>query len=559
MALAGSPHAFPDATRFRRIFSAMLGPEAPYYRVVLIYSVAISLLTLAIPISVQMLIDSVANTGLFGAVLSIGVLLFVLLLVSGVLYAVRAWTMELFARRLFTRLAGEITMTGLLARSGWFENGMRQALFNRFFDIMTVKKNIPYILTNGFTLLFQSVIGFVVVSLYHFYFFVFSIALILLLWLVWKSWGWKATHAAFELSAAKHDTAAWLQCFAINNGFFKTRNASNFALARADTLISQHVEAQARHFGYSYRQLLCFLFLYALASAVLLTIGGWLVIMGELTLGQLVAAELIMSAIFFALPQLSGYLDYYYDVCAAVEELSLLDTVDTGSARKAGGHEVAIGTLRFSKLSLPAAGSGKVLVDCSVPPGTALRLRTADGAVQDAFCNLLKGDVTSVHGGAWFLGEVDLSRCSEATLRSAVEVIDRQTLLPVSIREYLSLADERATPARVHHFLELAGLQAVISRLPENLDTLLTWSGAPLLLDQALRLKLVHALLGDSQVLVLTQLFDCLPAAQLEPLIRAYTEGGQRSVLYFTQREDLASLRQTMTLETGSPDGSDAA
>src|SRR5690606_35766887 len=122
--------------------------------------VAISLLTLAIPISVQLLIDSVANTGLFSAVLTIGILLFALLLLSGILYALRAWTMELFSRRFFTRVASEIALTGLLARTGHFESGRRGALFNRFFDIMTVKKNVPYILSNGFTMLLQGLIGF---------------------------------------------------------------------------------------------------------------------------------------------------------------------------------------------------------------------------------------------------------------------------------------------------------------------------------------------------------------------------------------------------------------
>ena len=41
---------------------------------------------------------------------------------------------------------------------------------------------------------------------------------------------------------------------------------------------------------------------------------------GELTLGQLVAAELIMLAILVGLPQVAGYLDSFFDVCAAVEE-----------------------------------------------------------------------------------------------------------------------------------------------------------------------------------------------------------------------------------------------
>lgn len=551
-------HGLPGPAAFRQLFARVLGPESSYYKVVLAYSMAISLLMLAIPISVQLLIDSVANTGLFSAVLSIGILLFVLLLLSGVLYALRAWTMELFSRRFFTRLAAEIAMTGLLARIGHFEGGRRSALFNRFFDIMTLKKNVPYILSNGFTLLFQAVIGFVVVSLYHFYFFIFSIGLVALLWLVWKTWSWKAITSAFELSQAKHDTAAWLQGLAVNNAFFKTQNSAQAALMESERLIRSHVDAQIVHFRYSFRQLLSFLMLYALASAVLLAIGGWLVIRGELTLGQLVAAELIMSAILYTLPQLSGYLDYYYDVCAAAEELYRLNDVEVESnSADVPLQTPAVGALRLDGLQAGGA-PGDMQFSLHLEPGAVVAATASNGRVQELFCRMLRRD-TELRSGAMRLGTFDLLACSLPQQRQLLRVLDRQTLVPMTIRAYLELADASLTPSRLHDVLTLLELDACVRELPAGLDTELGYSGEPLLLDQALRLKLAHLLLGPGRVLVLTQIFDCVARPQLRAFIEEWKKEG-RILIVFSQREVPGSDAQlelhddylTLSTETGA-------
>jgi len=81
----------------------------------------------------------------------ISLILFGLLLFSGILFALRAYVLELFNRRIFIRLASEMAMRAVAARESGMDDRKRLALFNRFFDIMTLKKNLPLILTNGFS------------------------------------------------------------------------------------------------------------------------------------------------------------------------------------------------------------------------------------------------------------------------------------------------------------------------------------------------------------------------------------------------------------------------
>ena len=177
-------HHFPDRKEFKEQFFTLLRPEAGFYKVVLVYSLAISLLTLAVPLSVQLLVDTVANIALPRAVFLIASLLFALLFFSGVMYALRTYAMELFSRKIYSRISSEMAMTAMLAESDYFEEHQQADLFNRYFDIITIKKSLPSILTNGFTFLLQAIIGFTVVSFYHFYFMLYCLALILLIWLI---------------------------------------------------------------------------------------------------------------------------------------------------------------------------------------------------------------------------------------------------------------------------------------------------------------------------------------------------------------------------------------
>lgn len=120
----------------------IIGPDAAYVRLGIIYTVAISLLALATPISVQLLINSVANTALPAPLWALsGVLLLLLLMVAG-LSALRVWIMAAFERRVFSRVVAEVTVRAVHAQNPFFGDANRSDLFNRYFANMS-----PY----GFT------------------------------------------------------------------------------------------------------------------------------------------------------------------------------------------------------------------------------------------------------------------------------------------------------------------------------------------------------------------------------------------------------------------------
>lgn len=533
-------HTLPGAAEFKSLFFNLLSPEQRFYKLVLVYSIAISLLTLAIPISIQSLIDTIANIGLVRAVVVISLILFGLLLVSGVLYALRAYILELFNRQIFIRLASEMAMTAVSAREIGTDDRQRLALFNRFFDIMTLKKNVPHILTNGFSLLLQSLIGFIVVSLYHLYFFIFALVLVLLIWVVWKIWGWKAITSGFMLSEAKYETADWLQNLSMSLRDFKDTGNVEYILREFNSVVNNHVDLQEKHFAFNYKQLLSLLFINALASAALLGMGGWLVIQGELTLGQLVAAELIMLGIFAGLAPLAGYLEYFYDICAAVEEISRLNQLPQEKVRPGEEHDMSEKdlSLEFREAAFVKPGTTEeVMLDFTLEPGEILRFETDSPRVRSVLKNSLAGNIYPDRGEIFF-GKLATREMNAFELRKMIKVLDRATVIPGSIRHYLLFSNPEARQHEIRDCLEKTGLHDVIDNLPHGLDTHIGSDGFPLNLEQCLSLKLAACYLSRPRVLVLKHMCDLIESGPVQNVIKSIREYGG-AVIYSTMRSDL--------------------
>jgi ABC-type bacteriocin/lantibiotic exporter with double-glycine peptidase domain len=515
-----------------RYFFAILAPERSYYWLAVIYGIGISLLSLATPISVQMLINTVANIGLVTPLVVLSLSLFALLLVAGALNALRIHIMDVFGRRFYARMVSEIALRSIYARNPFFDDRGDSALFNRYFDIVIVSKMLPNLLVGGFTIVLQMVVGFLLVSSYHPLLMAFNVGTALLIWLVWMIWGKRAIRSAVELSHRKHATAAWLESLGHSNGFYKSELHIDAALSRTDAITGHYIEQHERHFRHHFSQTLSFLFIYALASAALLGLGGWLVIQGQLSLGQLVAAELVLSAVFIGVSQLGIYLSYFYDVCGAIDELSLFFRVEQEMPAQAHRRIEGDTSLTFSQVRAEASGQA-IALDFSFPARARVCTYADSHAAQRLFINLVRRHETP-KAGYIAIGGTDLRELKAYEMRREIIVLDRPNAVETTIRDYLRLSAENDETVDTMGILRIVGLDRTVTQLADGLDTKLAGSGWPLTITETLQLKLAAAIIAKPRLLVLSQAYDAMPEVHLLHAMDALQERCSTTIVYFT-------------------------
>lgn len=520
--------------KFFRIFFDILKPEANFYWLAAVYGVGISLLSLATPISVQMLINTIANTALTAPLVMLSLTLFGLLVISSLLYALRVHLMEIFARRFYARMVAEISLIAVYAQNPFFNDDKRGSLFNRFFDVVYVQTAVPILVIGGFTTLLQIAVGFVLVSLYHPYFLGFTLIMIALIWVIWLTWGSRALRTGIDLSHAKHATATWLETLGSSNGFFKSQRRIDYALDKTDDFTGGYIVQRKRHFRHLFSQTIAFLLMYAAASAALLGLGGWLVIQNQLTLGQLVAAELVLSAAFLGVAQLGSYLGYFYDLFAAVEEISQFYDVEQEQPKgddpfNGPDHTIVMKGVRGR------ARHQEAQFDLEIPSGAMIMAAASHHGVQRLFTDLLKLHVVPQNGIA-MLGGIDIKAIEPHHLRSNIHVLDRPTMVEMTIREYLGLSCPDTAQQRMLGALETVGLADTVSTLEQGLDTPLASTGYPLSSVEVQQLKLANALLERPRILILSRLFDLLDPEPIARVVSELRSQAYTTVIYFSNR-----------------------
>jgi len=510
-----------------RLTARFLKPEAGFLWLAIIYGGVVALLGLATPVSVQILINSVANTALPAPLFVLSGLLLGLLLCAVVLSAARIHVLALFERRVFARIVADVTVRTVHAKNWHVDDLQQRALFNRFFDLVTVQKAVPQLLIGGFAILLQSGIGLVLTSFYHPFFLAFNLAVALLLLGTGFLWAGPALRSAAALSHAKHEIACWLQSVGCANGFYRDGHHLGFAMARSETMTAAYVRAHRRHFRHTFAQTVGFLLVYAVASAALLAMGGWLILQGQLSLGQLVAAELVLSGAFYGISQLGSHAETFYKLVAALHELSLFDGIEQEDPGRRGGAPLGDGALRLRDIEAEgyrfdfAVGSGEVLA------------ATADVEVERTILALLRQELRPQRGSV-MIGGAEIAAYDPDSLRSGILILDRPVLPEIAIRTYLSTARGESAAA-IHDSLERVGLFERILRLPLGLDTPLSSSGGPLSTGEIMALKLGAALLNPPKLLVLSPLYDLLPPDRVAAALARLRDAGT-TVLHLTRR-----------------------
>ncbi|MFV1968644.1 MAG: ABC transporter transmembrane domain-containing protein, partial [Pirellulaceae bacterium] len=275
----------------------MLAAERPDIRVVVVFALFVGVLALATPLAIEMLVSTVAFGHSLQPILVLAVILFAFLSFSAIVQAVEKYVVELIQRRLFVRIAGDLAYRLPRVRRDAFDGEFAPELTNRFFDVVTVQKVVATLLVDALDLAMVTVAGMIVLAMYHPLLLGINLILMVLILLVLFVLGRGGITSSIKESKIKYAMAAWLEGLARCCNTLKHGGGNEFAVEHADRIAREYLTARQVHFRVLFRQIAFSLGLYAVGSAALLVAGGFLVIRGQLSLGQLVAAELIVAII----------------------------------------------------------------------------------------------------------------------------------------------------------------------------------------------------------------------------------------------------------------------
>jgi len=524
--------------------------------VLLAYSLAIGLLTLVVPIATQSMVNTIAFGTLLQPLVVLASIVLLALGFSSLLRAIRTWVVEIIQRRIFVRISSDAVQRLLRVRIEAFDEGHGPELVNRFFEVVTVQKGGSILLIDGLAILIQTITGLVLLAVYHPLLLAFGVVIFSLILVIIFPLGRGAVNTAIEESKAKFSMAAWLEELARHPAAFKSPAGVQLAMRRANALVEDYLIERRKHFRILFRQIASSLALEALASAVLLAGGGWLVIQRQLTLGQLVAAELIVAVVVGGFAKFGKQLETFYDLLAAVDKLGYLTDLPLESDKGVRLPDIGPASLRLRKVTFSYDGKRNVIdgLDAEIPAGSQVVLYSGIGEGKSTLIDLLYRFRTPT-GGTIEIDGLDYREVAISELRKQVALVRHVEIFQGTVLENIRLGNESITVAEARDALERVGLLDQIRDLPDGLDSPLSTGGLPLSQGQARRLMFARAVAQKPRLLVVDEAVDAIEDTPERErlLVTLFDHRAPWTLIVATRHPELASrCSRVLNLKKGA-------
>lgn len=543
----GHSHGHDHPAPHRRLLGLMRA-EMPDVWSIVIFSAITGILYLAVPLTVDAVVNNIAFGGQDQVYLQALVILSVALLAFlGLLAFVRAvqhYLTEVIQRRIFVRLAADLAYRLPRVTAASTDQMHVPELVNRFFDVLTVQKSTALLLLEGVNLVLSAVIGMIVLGFYHPSLLAFDLALLGLVCFIVFGLGRGAVKTSIQESVSKYAIAGWLEQLAHFPNLFKSPGGEKFALDRTDLLARRYLDARRSHFRVLIRQISGLLALQAIASSSLLVVGGVLVLSGELTLGQLVASEIIVNAVVASVAKLGKHLEGWYDAMAAVDKLGYL--IDLETEREHGETpsvrsqpaQVEVSELEFAYDLKPVFSR----LTFKLQPGARAGLLAPLGGGASTLIDLLYG-LRTPSTGHILIDRLDVRQWSLPALRHDVALVRGHDILDATVTENVQLGRAEIGLDEVRDALAAVRLLDDVLMLPLGLDSPLLLGGRPFTSLQRTRLVLARAIVGRPRLLLVDKTLDSLEPDALEALCTLLFDQNQPWTLVVATH-DLAVIRR---------------
>ncbi|PMB16256.1 peptidase domain-containing ABC transporter [Fischerella thermalis] len=256
-------------------------------------------------------------------------------------------------------------------------------------------------------------------------------------------------------------------------------------------------------------------FLNKLSSLLVLWMGAYLVLQGELTLGELIAFRIISGYVTSPILRLAQLWQNFQETALSLERLS--DIVDTPQEAEEDRYNIPlpaiVGAVKYENISF-RFHTGSPLQLCNVnldfAPGNFIGVVGQSGAGKSTLTKLLIR-LYEPESGRILIDGYDIAKVELYSLRRQIGVVPQETLLfDGTVQENIALTNPDATTEEIIEAAKIAVAHEFIMNLPNGYNTRVGERGAALSGGQKQRIAIARSVLQKPKLLVLDEATSAL-------------------------------------------------
>jgi ATP-binding cassette, subfamily B, bacterial HlyB/CyaB len=299
-------------------------------------------------------------------------------------------------------------------------------------------------------------------------------------------------------------------------------------------------------------------FVSKIVTAATLYFGAKLVIDGSLSVGELVAFNMLAGRVSAPVLRLAQIWQDFHQARLSIARLGdILNSTAEPTYMAGRARLPAIrGNIKFDHVSFRYRIDGpEILHDVSfdVPVGQTVGIVGPSGSGKSTFAKLVQR-LYVPESGRVLVDGVDLAMADPAWLRRQIGIVLQENVLfNVSVRENIALADPAMPMEQIIAAASLAGAHDFILELSEGYDTVVGERGSTLSGGQRQRIAIARALVTDPRILIFdeaTSALDYESERIIQRNMREIAKG--RTVLIIAHRlSTVRAMDRIVTLERG--------